>query len=299
MKKILQIFILSILIIINIWIVDAKIDWLDSINWANTLSDTSIQIVDKGSISDNVKSIAFSIYEQAKLIFSWILLIFIVYSWAQMIMSMWTDEESLSSSKRNLWYALIWLLFVNIPWTIYNSFIHSNNAVWGWAGNWDSNPNSSIFINVEDFRATLNESIIWFIEIMLVSIWILVIILAWIKMITSTWDESKVTEAKQKIIWTIIGLIFVWFIEAWQAFAYSWEIEDGKDIFETVANLALFLAWPIAIFFLTLAWYYYITSAWDDEKITKAKTIIVNTVIGTVLILCSYLFLNDISSLLT
>jgi hypothetical protein len=64
-----------------------------------------------------------------------------------------------------------------------------------------------------------------------------------------------------------------------------------------MSNLALFFAWPIAIFFLTLAWYYYITSNGDEERVKKAKAIVINTVIATLILLASYTFLLDLQSI--
>ena len=107
----------------------------------------------------------------------------------------------------------------------------------------------------------------------------------------------KISEAKNKIAWSIWGLIFIWFIESWTSFIYNGDIDDWADIFKTMSELALFFAWPIAIFFLTLAWYYYITSNGDDEKVKKAKNIITNTVIATVILLASYAFLWDLFTL--
>jgi hypothetical protein len=125
----------------------------------------------------------------------------------------------------------------------------------------------------------------------------MVIILAWIRIMTSRWREDQISEAKNKILWSLIWLIFIWFIDAWQRFAYTWNIGDWKDIFETVANLALFLAAPTVIFFLSLAWYYYITAAWDEEKTKKWKNIIINVVIATVILLISCVFLYDLIAL--
>ena len=113
----------------------------------------------------------------------------------------------------------------------------------------------------------------------------------------STWNEEDIKEAKNKIIWSVVWLIFIWFIESWQAFVYWWEIKDWANLFKTLEELALFFAWPIAIFFLTLAWYYYITSNGDEEKIKKAKSIVINTVIATVILLASHSFLKDLLTL--
>jgi len=297
MKIIKHIF-LAIISIISLFIVTNT--YATSIEWLETIDNKKSIVISwaNSDISDTVSNVTFNILWKIKYIFSWVLLIIIVYSWAQMIMSMWTDEDALSNAKRSLWYSAIWLFFINMPWTIYNALKWDKTSVnwWIWSS-WSNeiwSATTNLFINTDVFVITLNNTVIKFLEIILVWIAILIIIIAWLKIITSRWREEQVTEAKNKIIWAIIWLIFIWFIEAWQKFAYKWDIADGRDIFETIANLALFLAWPIAIFFLTLAWYYYITSAWDEERAKKWKSIVVNTVLATAILLVSYVFLYDL-----
>jgi len=48
---------------------------------------------------------------------------------------------------------------------------------------------------------------------------------------------------------------------------------------------------------LTLAGYYYITSNGDEDKVKKAKSIIINVLIAIVLLLASYTFLLDLKTL--
>jgi hypothetical protein len=188
-----------------------------------------------------------------------------------------------------------------MPWTIYNAIKWDRTTVSWWiSSSWWNNISSSdqsLFINTDVFVATINNTVIRFIKIGLVGLAVMVIILAWIKIMTSRWREDKVTEAKSKILWSIIWLIFVWFIDIWQRFVYKWEVEVWTDIFKTIANLALFLAAPTAIFFLCLAWYYYITAAWDEEKTKKWKNIIINVVIAIVILLVSCIFLYDLIAL--
>jgi len=69
------------------------------------------------------------------------------------------------------------------------------------------------------------------------------------------------------------------------------------NLFETLSNLALFFAAPVAIFFLTLAGYYYLTSNGDEDQIKKAKSIIVNTLLATLILLAAYTFLLDLATL--
>lgn len=296
--KITKKIILTIIALFSIFIITDTYAW--NVKWLDGITNEKSIVISWSSsdISDTVSYVSFTILGKIKYVFSWILLIYLVYSWAQMIMSMWTDEEALSNAKRSIWYSAIGLFFINMPWTIYNAVKWDKTTVnwWIWSS-WSNDISTSttnLFINTDVFVITLNNTVIKFLEIILVWLAITIIIIAWLKIITSRWREEQVTEAKNKIIWSVIWLIFVWFIEAWQKFAYKWEISAWKDIFETIANLALFLAWPIAIFFLTLAWYYYITSGWDEEKAKKWKSIVVNTVLATAILLVSYIFLYDL-----
>ncbi|MDD2908074.1 MAG: hypothetical protein PHH98_05560 [Candidatus Gracilibacteria bacterium] len=296
--KITQKIILILISIFSIFMINntyaTNIEGLDNIN-----NEKSIAISGASSdISDTINTVTLDILSKIKFVFSGILLIYMVYAGAQMIMSMGTDDDSLSSAKKSLWYAAIGLFFINMPGTIYNAVKGDKTTVNGGIGNSWSNEISStttnLFINTDVFAITLNNTVVKFLEIILVGIAIMVIIIAGLKIITSRGREEQITEAKHKILWSIIGLIFIGFIEAWQKFAYAGKIADGTNIFKTIANLALFLAGPIAIFFLTLAGYYYITSAGDEEKAKKGKSIVINTVLGTAILLVSYVFLYDL-----
>lgn len=298
MKTIIKI-ILIISLLIPIFCIENS--FAENIEWLSKI-DNSIDITwTSNDISDTINNVWLNVLSKIKYVFSWVLIIFLVYAWAQMIISMWTDEESLTSSKKSFLYSLIWLVFINIPWVLYSSFKwNTTNVNWWIWSSWNNDIVSNtknLFINIDVLEIALNDHIIKFLEIILIAIAILVIIISWIKMILSAWKEDNIKEGKNKIIWSIVWLIFVWFIEAWQKFAYTGNISDWTDIFKTIANLILFFAWPIAIFFLTLAWYYYITSNWDEEKAKKWKNIVINTILATAILLCSYIFLNDLITL--
>ena len=304
MKNLIKIISIFIITFMLLWTygVSAWIDWLNNVQWINKITEHSITDVPGNTdISDNIEIVWFKILTIIKYIVSWILVIFLVYVGIQMIMSMWTDEDKLSSSKKQLRYAILWLVFINIPWTLYNSFVSDKWQIdgsihWTWSSQ-ISQQNENVLINTELFSDTLNWGIVSFIEMAIFTIAIFMITIAGIKILTSRWREEQITESKNKIVWSIIGLIFIWFIESWQALVYNGRIKDWANLFQTMEELALFFAWPVAIFFLTLAWYYYITSNGDEERVKKAKSIIINTVIATVILLASHAFLKDLLSL--
>ena len=303
MKKIVRIilfYFLSISLFGAIWVEAAAVD-LDSVPWVDNIKQHSIAwLWDKWTISDNLEDVGFNILTTIKNIVSALLVLFLVYAGIQMILSMGTDEDKLSSSKRQLWYSLVALIFINIPGTFYKMFVWDKTNVSQDTGttftqDWDRLTN--IFINFDLFENTINGSIITFLEVAIIWVAIFMITLSGIKIILSRGKEEDLTEEKNKILWSLVGLVFVWFIASWQEFVYGWDIADGTTIFETLAELILFFAGPVAIFFLTLAWYYYITSNGDEEKVKKAKNIIINVVIATLVILASYAFLTDLSGL--
>ena len=56
------------------------------------------------------------------------MVIFMVYTGAMMIMSMGSDEERLSSAKRQIWYAVVALVFINIPESLYRVFVKDGST---------------------------------------------------------------------------------------------------------------------------------------------------------------------------
>jgi len=299
--KIITIFILAFSIIwinlVNAWVIN-----FDNAKWLDVIKNQSIQWIQSSwNITDDITNTWYKLLTIIKTIVSWLLVIFIVYIWIQMILSMWSDEDKLTTSKTQLRYTLMALIFINIPWALYNMFVAKKWAI-DWTINWTwSTLNSvsweSVFINIDNFTQTVNWWIVLFIQTAIFTIAIFMIIISGIKIMTSRGKDEDMSEAKNKIIWSLVWLIFVWFIESWQILVFEWQIKDWATIFNTIENLALFFAWPVAIFFLTLAWYYYITSNGDEEKVKKAKNIIINVIIASVILMASHLFLQDLSNL--
>lgn len=291
-----------VLISLTFWIWFSYFSFAINFNDASeaTSKISSVSIEKKTwTINTQAKSITYNIFKWFKIAIWWLLVAYLIYAWIIMIFSMWDDEKKLSSAKKWLWYPIVWLLFINIPWTLYESFSNKNTVDDVTSNYWDVNViyERNIFMNSSYFWTTI-WWILTFLEIALISFSIIIFTYNWIKVILSWWDEKVLWEAKNKILWSLGGLIFIWIMEVWRNFVFIWDFKWAwKNMFSDLANLALFFAWPVAIFFLSLAWYYYITSAWDEEKVKKAKSIIINTVIWTILLIWMYSFLLDLKTL--
>ena len=270
-----------------------------SIPGTDPIDDVSIWWPASSDLWTSIVQVWWSIIQTVTRILAWVMIIYVVYIGIQMIISMGSDEEKLSAAKRQLWYMLVALVFINIPYRIFDAFFLDNPwTVWDsiWSNFDTPTVTSNLFFNFSAFEWVTN-GIILFLEVMIFAAAIFMITFTGIQLLVSRGREEKVTEAKNKILYSILAIIFVGIIEAWKRVAFSWDIPDGTNLFESLANLALFFAAPVAIFFLTLSWYYYITSAWDEERAKKAKSIIVNTVIATLILLAAYTFLLELSTL--
>lgn len=258
----------------------------------------SVSIAEKSwTMEQAINTIWFNALTTFKVIIGWLLVIYMVYAWVMMIISLWSDEEKLSSSKRSLWYSIIWLLFVNIPWTLYNAFTWkatTDNVTWNF---WNVKTiyNRNIFMNTQAFWNVV-WTILDFLQISIVALAVFMVVLQWVKIMKAMWKDEDVTEAKNKIIWSLWWLIFIWIMVIWRNLVFIWDIDAWRNLFATLANLALYFAWPIAIFFLSLAWYYFITWMWNDDKIKKAKNIVINTFLATLILLWMYTFLLELST---
>lgn len=292
-------------LIFVIWINFFQPLFADIVNipYASDIEKVSVEYKwgSNGSIVDTVNGVGFSILNTLKIILSWVLLIFLVYVWVQMIISLWEDGEDLSAAKRQLAYILVALVFINIPGTLYEAFYRTDpNTIWGLAGTWsDQWVSNNVFFNSQALLSTIN-SLVGFMQMLIFGVAIIMIILSGIRLILAGSDEEQRKNSTQKVIWSVIALIFVWFIEMWKQVAFTGRVSGENSIgglFGSIIDIALYFAAPIALVFLTLAGFYYITSNGDEERVKKAKNIVIYTVVATVLLLSIFTFLLDLAKL--
>lgn len=70
---------------------------------------------------------------------------------------------------------------------------------------------------------------------------------------------------------------------------------DLQGVIITVLNYAIGLAFLIAVFFLVLGGFRYMTSAGNEETAGKGKKTIINALIGIVIIILSYVIVGIVS----
>lgn len=72
-----------------------------------------------------------------------------------------------------------------------------------------------------------------------------------------------------------------------------------NGLIKTVINWMLSIAFGIAVLFLIIGGFWYITSAGNEETAEKGKNTAVNAVIGIVIIILSYVIVNVVSTMVS
>lgn len=71
------------------------------------------------------------------------------------------------------------------------------------------------------------------------------------------------------------------------------------QIFRTIINWALGIAFGIAVIFLIIGGFRYITAGGNEESVAKGKSSVINALIGIVIIVLSYVIVNVVANLVT
>ena len=135
------------------------------------------------------------------------------------------DEKAISSQKKQLMYSLIAFLFVNIPGEIYSIFARKtvSNVTQNPAGGFTNSvtSGSNIFINFFEWNSTVENGILSFFRVGIIGASIFMFTLAAFELITSGGSEEKTKQAKGRILYGVLGLIFLSVIQGWIQVVYS------------------------------------------------------------------------------
>jgi amino acid transporter len=72
-----------------------------------------------------------------------------------------------------------------------------------------------------------------------------------------------------------------------------------NGLIKTVINWMLGIAFGVAVLFLIIGGFWYITSAGNEETAEKGKNTAINAIIGIVIIILSYVIVNVVANLVT
>ena len=82
----------------------------------------------------------------------------------------------------------------------------------------------------------------------------------------------------------------------------EWDYETAEwftlYLIAKVIDILLFFAWTISLIILIIGWFQYIIYFWVEENATRAKSLIINSLIGLVIVICSALIVENADRLI-
>ncbi len=81
-------------------------------------------------------------------------------------------------------------------------------------------------------------------------------------------------------------------------FGGGWtSVQTVPELIARVVSMLLFITGGIAVLFLIIGGYWYITSGGNEEQAEKGKKTLVNAIIGVVIVVMSYVIVNVVVDL--
>lgn len=259
-----------------------------SIQSSNIWNDSKVTI-------ETARDFGGSLLGIAKTIISGFALIYIVLMGLYMVIYS-DDEGELKKQKTQIIYVILGFVFLNIPSAIYQLFMRTDNRSIPTDTSWGAVTQSSSFWNLGGtfgFNWFLGD-IIWFLKV--IAFIAAVIMFTWgaFALILSRGKDEYREQATNRLVYGIMGLLFLGIVEVWARLATSVNLqEEITNVAGSVFGAALFFAAPVAIFFIMVGAYYYITSGGDEERAKKWKTILFHTFIATLILIASFSFLQE------
>lgn len=202
-----------------------------------------------------------------------------------------TEEEVTNFKKWIIWIS-IWIIITQIAFYIVNVIFDRNITV----------------RLAENFIDLIMWPLISVLETAASFLFLAIMIYAFFRIVTANWDEEKAKSWKMSVFYAAVWFIVIKLAKAIVATTY-WKTNCRNNIFQTncvnQTNLKWFaqiivrvidwmnsFVWIVVLILIIYAWFLVLTSAWDDDKLTKAKKIIIYIVVWIAVLVINYLILT-------
>lgn len=146
-----------------------------------------------------------------KIVVSGFALVFIVMIGVYMVVFS-ENEERVKTQRKQIVYALVGFLFLNIPGVVYQVISPSSaSGETTSTDNWRDAENSWYFAGLQELIGDL----VPFFRIFAYGAAVLMFTWGFFQLIISSGDEERVKSAKSRVIYSSLALIFLLFVEAW------------------------------------------------------------------------------------
>lgn len=226
-----------------------------------------------------------SIYKVIRDITLWVMIIFIVMTWASLLMNRKTEESK--KHLTNLLYILLWWVFIYGANRLFGSVLHFDSVdftSWEQQGIW-------WFTDAFIWKSSVLFVILSAIKAFAFFLAIIMIVITWFKVMSAgEWEKWK------KLVKWVINVVVALLIIKWVDFIYYLAEDSGSfvknasDFIINVAKVFWYIYWVVIVIMVIVAWYLYITDGWTGDHFKKASNILINILLSA-LVLFSFLLI--------
>ena len=220
----------------------------------------------------------------------WVMIIFIIWAGASLLMS--KDPKETSKSLKSLLYILLWWVFIYIAnwlfWSVLNfEWWPLTTWEWWWIG-WVTDAfvwkNNSVMFRV----LSAIKAAAFFLAIIM-------IVVTGFKVV-SAWDWEKGKKLVKWVINVVVALLvikMVDFIYYMAADSQSF-VQNAADFIINVAKIFGYIYGVIIVIMVIVAWYLYITDGWSWSNFKKASNVLVNILLSALVLFAFLLILYQV-----
>ena len=202
-----------------------------------------------------------------------------------------TDTEVTNFKKWVIWIS-IWIIIMQISYYFINILL-------------DRNVNISL---AENFIDMIMMPLISVLETATSFLFLAIMIFAFFRIVTANWEDAKAKEWKMAVFYAFVWFVVVKLAKAIVATTY-WKSNCRNSLLQTncvnQTNLRWFaqiivrvidwmnsFVWIVVIIMIIYAWFLVLTSFGEDEKLKKAKNIVIYIIIWLLILIFNYLILT-------
>lgn len=225
-----------------------------------------------------ITNVLFTFLDFFKLIVTPIAVLVIMVMGIRMVTAGKNNEEVLTQSKNFIEYALIGLMAIFVSESIVSVFFGSEGEIFRYGEE-----------GAESFgrgTSTLFEGIYTLLQAIVGAVAVFYLIMAGLRYVGGSFSDEEVAKAKRQITWSVVGLFIIAVSELvvkdilFQNKGESLGVNTAKDLFAQVTNFIVGTMGTLAFAFMLYAGYLYVTSAGNEDQVSKAKKIILWAFVG-------------------
>jgi len=236
-----------------------------------------------------IKNSLVLIAQDLKNLFFGIAILFLLILVIKLLVWNKTDEEVTNFKKWIIWIS-VWIIITQISYTVI-SVLFDENIEQGLAN---------------DFVEIIIEPFIRLLETATSFVFLAIMIYAFFRMVTANWDEEKAKTWKISVLYAIVWFVVVKFASAIVRYTY-WErdcdplfatcdptIQLSKTVWiiVTIINWVNTFVWIVVVLMVVYAGFLVLISGWNEDKLKKAKYIIIYIVIWLFILVFNWLILT-------